>query len=70
EQPQEIEAWLKNQWSGYFRTLLEKKTQSKQIASLSNQVAELNSINTSLQRYLEKVIESVAGESANKIIEQ
>ncbi|SIQ47996.1 DUF4062 domain-containing protein [Aeromonas veronii] len=70
EQPQEIESWLKNQWSGYFRTLLEKKHQNQQITSLSNQVSELKSINSSLQRYLEKIVQSVAGDSADEIIEQ
>lgn len=70
EQPQEIESWLKNQWSGYFRSLLEKKHQNQQITSLSNQVSELSSINSSLQRYLEKIVQSVAGDSANEIIEQ
>ncbi len=68
DQPQEIEAWLKNQWSGYFRTLLEKKSQNQQLNSLSQQVGELNNINKSLQRYLEKVIENVAGESSESII--
>ncbi|MEG7571328.1 MULTISPECIES: DUF4062 domain-containing protein [Vibrio] len=70
DQPQEIESWLKAQWSGYFRTLLENKTQSTQLSSLSNQVLELNSINNSLQRYLEKVIEAVAAETASEFIEE
>jgi hypothetical protein len=70
EQPQEIENWLKEQWSGYFRTLLEKKSQNQKLNSLSKQVTELSSINNSLQRYLEEVIQRVGGESANAIIEK
>jgi len=70
EQPQEIENWLKEQWSGYFRTLLEKKSQNQQLNSLSKQVTELNSINNSLQRYLEEVIQRIGGDSANEIIEE
>jgi hypothetical protein len=70
EQPQEIENWLKSQWSGYFRTLLENKSQNKQLNSLSKQVGELNSINNSLQRYLEEVIQRVGGDSAHDIIEK
>jgi hypothetical protein len=70
EQPQEIENWLKSQWSGYFRTLLENKSQNKQLNSLSKQVGELNSINNSLQRYLEVVIQRVTGDSAKDIIEK
>ncbi|MFM2584777.1 DUF4062 domain-containing protein [Vibrio campbellii] len=69
EQPQEIEAWLKNQWSGYFRTLLEKRSQNQQLNSLTQQVTSLNSINNSLQRYLEEVIMKVAGDNASQIIE-
>ncbi|WP_429019574.1 DUF4062 domain-containing protein [Aeromonas allosaccharophila] len=70
EQPQEIEGWLKNQWSGYFRSLLEKRHQNQQLTSLSNQVSELSSINSSLQRYLENIIQRVAGDTANEIIEK
>ncbi|EJB5285230.1 DUF4062 domain-containing protein [Vibrio vulnificus] len=70
EQPQEIENWLKAQWSGYFKALLENQSQSKQLTSLTNQVSELSSINNSLQRYLEKVIETVAGDKASEFIEQ
>ena len=70
EQPQEIESWLKEQWSGYFRTLLEKKSQNQQLNSLSKQVNELNSINNSLQRYLEEVIQKVIGEPAKDIIQK
>lgn len=70
EQPQEIESWLKNQWSGYFRSLLEKKHQNQQLTSLSNQVSELSSINSSLQRYLESIIQRVAGDTADEIIEK
>ena len=69
EQPQEIENWLKEQWSGYFRSLLEKKSQNQQLNSLSKQVRELSSINNSLQRYLEEVIKRVGGDSAETIIE-
>ncbi|MEH6346996.1 MAG: DUF4062 domain-containing protein [Bermanella sp.] len=68
EQPQEIESWLKSQWSGYFKILLDKKTQSQELSSLNSQVSELGSINSSLQRYLEQVIEKIAGDSAEKII--
>ena len=70
DQPQEIENWLKAQWSGYFKSLLENRSQSKQLTSLTNQVSELGSINNSLQRYLEKVIETVAADTASEFIEQ
>jgi len=69
EQPQEIEYWLKSQWSGYFKNLLEKKSQKEELSSLNRQVTELKTINTSLQRYLEKVIEAVSSDSAQEIIE-
>jgi hypothetical protein len=56
----EIETWLKEQWSGYFRELINRKSENKQLHSLNDKVSELSSINTSLQRYLEEVVSSVS----------
>ena len=49
----EIEAWLKEQWSGLFRELIQRMSHQTQISTLSSQVETLGAINTTLQRYLE-----------------
>jgi hypothetical protein len=65
----EIEAWLKEQWSGYFKELINRKSENKQLHSLNDKVEELSSINASLQRYLEEVVSSVSTpEKAEEII--
>jgi len=65
----EIESWLKEQWSGYFRELINRRSESKQLLSLNDKVAELSAINTSLQRYLEEVVSSLSTpEKAQEII--
>lgn len=68
EQAQEIELWLREQWSGYFKEILEKRSQNKQLNSLTQQVSELKNVTDSLQRYIEEVIQKVAGGDAIKII--
>ncbi|MCZ0925353.1 DUF4062 domain-containing protein [Vibrio diabolicus] len=69
EQAQDIEEWLKNQWSGHFKDMLEKKSQNQQLNSLSKQVKELKGVTNSLQRYLEEIIQKVAGVDAQQIID-
>ncbi|HGF3751043.1 TPA: DUF4062 domain-containing protein [Vibrio parahaemolyticus] len=69
EQAQDIEDWLKSQWSGHFKDMLEKKSQNQQLNSLSKQVNELKGVTNSLQRYLEEIIQKVAGVDAQQIID-
>lgn len=64
----EIEAWLREQWSGLFRELLQRMSNQKQISTLSSQVETLGAINTTLQRYLEIVIAKVSPEEAPELI--
>jgi len=66
----EIEDWLKEQWAGLFHELINRRSQQKQFSSLSDRVAELSSINSSLQRYMEEVISNVSdsSEDAERII--
>jgi hypothetical protein len=65
----EIEAWLREQWAGLFRELLQRMSNQKQIATLSAQVETLSAINSTLQRYLEAVISKVAPDDASALIE-
>ena len=64
----EIEAWLKEQWSGLFRELLQRMSNQKQISTLSSQVETLGAINMTLQRYLEIVISKVSPDEAPELI--
>jgi len=64
-----IESWLREQWAGLFRELLQRMSSQKQITTLSAQVETLSEINTTLQRYLEAVISKVSPEDAPDLIE-
>lgn len=64
----DIEAWLKEQWSGLFKELLGRMTSQQQIKSLSSQVAELAEVNETLKRYLEEVVEKVAPDKAAEVV--
>ena len=65
----DIEAWLKEQWAGLFRELLNQRSKQTQIASLASQVNTLEEINRTLKRYLEEVISKVSPEDSIKLIE-
>ena len=63
-----IEEWLKEQWAGLFRELINRRSEQKQLSSLSERISELSSINTSLQRYMETIVSSVSPDKAEQII--
>lgn len=65
----DIEAWLKEQWAGLFRELLNQRSKQTQIASLASQVNTLEEINRTLKRYLEEVISKVSPKDSIKLIE-
>jgi hypothetical protein len=64
----DIESWLREQWAGLFRELLQRMSSQKQIATLSAQVEALAAINATLQRYLEAVVSKVSPEEAKELI--
>lgn len=64
----DIETWLREQWAGLFRELLQRMTNQKQLASLSAQVETLGAINSTLQRYLEAIVSKVSPEDARDLI--
>lgn len=64
----DIEAWLREQWAGLFRELLQRMKDQEQIATLQSQVAQLAEINTTLKRYLEAVVEKVAPNQSRALI--
>ena len=59
ERHTDIQTWLRDQWAGLFRDLLSRRAESRQIATLAEQVAELSSVGTTLKRYLENVVSKV-----------
>ena len=64
----DIEAWLREQWSGLFRELLQRMSNQKQISTLSSQVETLGAINITLQRYLESIISKLSPDEAPELI--
>lgn len=64
----DIETWLKDQWSGLFRELLNRMSSQQQIASLATQVAELSEINKTLKTYLEEVVSKIAPDESAQLI--
>lgn len=59
EQQSDIEHWLREQWAGLFRELIKRRSEQRQLYSLSEKVEELSEINGSLQRYLEAIVTNV-----------
>ena len=60
EKSSEIEMWLKEQWAGLFRELLQRMSNQKQIETLSSQVHRMGEINNTLRKYLEEVMIKVS----------
>jgi hypothetical protein len=65
----DIEAWLREQWAGFFRELLQKQSQQKQLAALGAQVADLRAINETLRKYLEAVMQGIKPADSRGLIE-
>jgi hypothetical protein len=49
----DVESWLREQWAGLFRDLLNRRSEQHQLSSLSSEVKQLSELNTTLKRYLE-----------------
>lgn len=64
----DIESWLREQWAGLFRELLQRMSSQKQIATLSAQVETLGALNATLQRYLEAIISTVSPKEGTELI--
>lgn len=66
---QEIEEWLREQWAGFFKELLNQRTQQKQLGSLTAKVEEFGEISVTLQKYLEAIISKLSPNESEKLIE-
>lgn len=64
----EIELWLKEQWAGLFRELIQRMSSQQQLASLSTQISGLSEINQTLKKYLEALLVSEAPKKSRELI--
>lgn len=60
----DITIFLREQWAGLFRELLVQQTRKAQYESVSSKVDELTEVATTLQTYLENVLQSVSKEKS------
>lgn len=65
----DIEAWLREQWAGFFRELLQRQSQQQQLSALAGQVSELKATNETLKKYLEAVMKGITPADSNRLIE-
>jgi prefoldin subunit 5 len=64
----DIEAWLREQWSGMFRELIQRMQNQTQISTLQAQVDQLSELNTTLKNYLEEIMSHVAPKESKALI--
>lgn len=67
---EDIESWLREQWAGLFKDMLQRASGQKQLTSLQQQVSNLAAASNTLQRYLEAVVEKVSPQKAAALITQ
>jgi Domain of unknown function (DUF4062) len=58
----EIEDWLREQWAGFFKELIGRMSQQREIDDLSKKIYELSETTETLKRYLEQIIGKVTKE--------
>lgn len=64
----DIESWLREQWSGLFREMLQQKVQQGQLTDLKTQISKLQEANQTLQRYIEAIMSKVVPQKSSKLI--
>ncbi|WP_447600336.1 DUF4062 domain-containing protein [Nitrospira sp. Nam80] len=64
----DIESWLREQWAGLFKDLLQRMQSQEQIASLQSQVVQLSEMNITLKRYLETIIPHIIAPQESKVL--
>lgn len=65
----DIEVWLKEQWAGLFRDLINQQSKQIQITSLANQISQLEEINKTQKHYLEEIISKMLPEISGGLID-
>lgn len=66
----DIEVWLKEQWAGLFRELINQRSKQTQLTSLTSQVSLLAEINQTLKLYIEKIMTKVSPDSVGLILSE
>jgi len=66
----EIEGWLKDQWSGLFKDLLGKRTNQNQIRNLASEINQLQEVNKTLKKYLEEILKATSNSSSDQVIKE
>jgi hypothetical protein len=68
----DVESWLREQWAGLFRDLLNRRSEQHQLSSLSSEVKQLSELNTTLKRYLETLLLKTTSnvDESSKVIQQ
>lgn len=70
ERYSDIEVWLREQWAGFFRELLDRRSSQERIKTLSSQVGDLTDVSETLKKYLEEVVSKISPKEAAKLIEE
>ena len=65
----DIEDWLREQWSGLFRELLQTRTRVQEIQTLSGQVAEMKEVSETIKNYMEVVVRGVVPNESDSLIQ-
>jgi hypothetical protein len=66
----DIESWLREQWAGLFRELLQRMSSQRQLTSLTSQVSELAEINKTLKTYMEQVVSKIVPNESARLIQK
>jgi hypothetical protein len=67
---EDIERWLREQWAGLFKDMLQRISGQKQLASLQQEVANIAAIGNTLQSYLEVLVKKASPQRATSLIGQ
>lgn len=64
----EIENWLREQWAGQFRDMLNLKSQNMQLSTLTAQVNELKEISQTLKTFLETILSKIEPNNPENLV--
>lgn len=66
----EIESWLRNQWSGLFKELLDRTATQEQLTSLTAQVEMLSETNQTIKRYMETILQKENTDQSRTVLSE
>lgn len=64
----EVELWLKEQWAGTFRDLIQRTSSASRIKDIDSKVADLAETAETLKRYLEQVVAKVSPQKDEAVL--